>query len=83
MRKGKVMRSKFLVAALLSAAAAGAPALAQQAIDRGGIPTETQRRLAQGETQIPWDLIGLFGLLGLLGLRKKHPDDSYHPAPIE
>ena len=77
------MRSKILVVALLGAAAASAPALAQQVTDRGGIPTETQRRLAQGETQVPWDLIGLFGLLGLLGLRKRHPDDSYHPAPIE
>ncbi len=76
------MRSKILVAALLSAAVAEAPAIAQQAQD-GGIPTETQRRLAQGETEFPWDAIGLFGLLGLLGLRRRHPDDSYHPAPIE
>ena len=76
------MRSKLLAAALLGAALAGAPAPAQQAGD-GGIPTETQRRLAQGERDVPWDLFGLFGLLGLLGLRARHPDDSYHPAPIE
>jgi hypothetical protein len=76
------MQNKILAAAFLSLAAAAAPALAQQA-QGGGIPTETQRRLAQGQSEFPWDAIGLFGLLGLLGLRRRHPDDSYHPAPIE
>ena len=75
------MRHKLLIAALL-AAAAGPPALAQNQ-DVGGIPTETQRRLAQGDVGIPWDLVGLFGLLGLLGLRSRHPDDSYHPSPVD
>src|SRR5687767_13582 len=50
------MRAKLLLAALL-AAAAGPPALAQNQ-DAGGIPTETQRRLAQGDAAIPWDLLG-------------------------
>ena len=67
---------------LLGALAASAPAPAQN--ETSGIPTETQRRLAQGEPDIPWfDLIGLVGLVGLLGLRKSHPEDSYHPSPIE
>ena len=76
------MRTKLMLAALLAATAAGPPALAQNQ-EVGGVPTETQRRLAQGDAGIPWDLIGLFGLLGLLGLRKRHPDDSYHPTPLE
>jgi len=75
------MRNKLILAALL-AAAASPPALAQNQ-DVGGVPTETQRRLAQGDAGIPWDLIGLFGLLGVLGLRKRHPDDSYHPSSLE
>ena len=76
------MRIKLLLAALLAATAAGPPALAQNQ-EAGGIQTETQRRLAQGDAAIPWDLVGLFGLLGLLGLRRRHPDDSYHPSPLE
>ena len=75
------MRKQLILAALLTANAAG-PALAQNQ-DVGGVPTETQRRLAQGDAGIPWDLIGLFGLMGLLGLRKRHPDDSYHPSSLE
>lgn len=78
------MRSKLLLTALLVAAAASPPALAQQSQEVGGIPTETQRRLARADSgQIPWDLLGLFGLLGFLGLRREHPEDSYHPASLE
>ena len=78
------MRSRLLLTALMVAAAASPPALAQtQPQDKGGIPTETQRRLALGEAQFPWDLVGLFGLLGFLGLRREHPEDSYHPTPLE
>ena len=76
------MRRRLLLTALFVATAASPPALAQQPRDRGGIPTETQRRMAH-KTAIPWDLLGLFGLLGLLGLGRKHPEDSYHPAPLE
>ena len=76
------MRNKLMLTALLAATAASPPALAQNQ-DVGGIQTETQRRLAQGDAGIPWDLIGLFGLLGLLGLRRRHPDDSYHPSSLD
>ncbi len=76
------MRTQLILAGLLAATAASPPALAQNQ-DVGGVPTETQRRLAQGDAGIPWDLIGLFGLLGLLGLRKRHPDDSYHPTSLD
>jgi hypothetical protein len=69
---------------LVGMVAASAPAPAQQANDITGVPTETQRRLAQGQPDIPWfDLIGLVGLIGLLGLRKRHPEDGYHPSSIE
>ncbi len=62
--------------------AASAPAPAQQ--NDTGIPTETQQRLRSGPPDIPWlDLIGLVGLVGLLGLRRQHPEDSYHPSPID
>ncbi len=77
------MRHRLVATALLVAAAASPPALAQQPPEKGGVQTETQRRLAQGQSEVPWDLLGLLGFLGLLGLRRKHPDDSYHPAPLE
>ena len=76
------MRKTLILSTLVSLAALS-PAAAAQQTDPGGVPTETQRRLAQGDPEIPWDLVGLFGLLGLLGLRPPHPDDSYHPAPLD
>ncbi|MEO8546971.1 MAG: WGxxGxxG family protein [Sphingomicrobium sp.] len=76
------MRSRLMLTALLMVMAASPPALAQQPRDVGGIPTETQRRLAH-KNVFPWDLLGLIGLFGFLGLRRRHPDDSYHPAPLE
>lgn len=78
------MRTRFILPlALLGAVAASAPAPAQEN-EITGVPTETQRRLAQGEPDIPWfDLLGLVGLVGLLGLRKPHPEDGYHPSPVE
>ncbi len=77
------MRSRLMLAALLMATSASSPALAQQAQDKGGIPTETQKRMAHQDDPLPWDLLGLFGLIGLLGLRTRHPDDSYHPSNLE
>jgi hypothetical protein len=76
------MRTRWKLGMLIMAAALVTPAAAQQ--NDTGIRTETQERLAQGEPDIPWfDLIGLVGLVGLLGLRRRHPEDSYHPSPIE
>lgn len=77
------MRTRWMLVVLLAAAASGPAALAQATNDTG-IQSETQQRLQQGSGDVPWgDLIGLVGLLGLLGLRSKHPEDGYHPAPIE
>jgi hypothetical protein len=78
------MRKGMMLALLLATAAIG-PAAAQPSDNaRGGIPTETQDRLAGGvDFDVVWNLIGLAGLLGLLGLRKEHADDSYHPSSIE
>lgn len=76
------MRTRWMLAVLLAAAAPGPAALA--ATTDTGIPTETQERLRSGEVDIHWgDLLGLLGLFGLLGLRREHADDSYHPAPVE
>jgi hypothetical protein len=52
------------------------PAAAQEAKD-GGVPTETQARLASGQDQsFDWNWLGLFGLFGLAGLRHR-PDYSH------
>ena len=76
------MRMRLRVGVLVIALAALTPATAQQ--NDTGIPTETQERLRSGPPDIPWfDLIGLIGLVGLLGLRRQHPEDSYHPSPID
>ncbi|WP_309660686.1 WGxxGxxG family protein [Sphingomonas sp.] len=77
------MRTKLMVAALLMVSATSTPALAQKAQDKGGIPTETQQRMAHQDDPLPWDLLGLFGLIGLFGLRTSHPDDSYHPSNLD
>ena len=76
------MPMRMMVALLLMTAAIG-PASAQDN-DRGGVRTETESRLVdQGTNDILWNSIGLLGLLGLLGFRRRHGDDSYHPAPLE
>lgn len=78
------MRIRMLLAVLFITAAVG-PASAQPTDNaRGGIPTETQSRLAGGiDYDFIWNLLGLVGLLGLLGIGKEHADDSYHPSSIE
>ena len=76
------MPMRMMVALLLMTAAIG-PASAQDN-DRGGVRTETESRIVdQGTNDILWNSIGLLGLLGLLGFRRRHGDDSYHPAPLE
>jgi hypothetical protein len=81
-QEGEPMRLRLRLGVLIMAAAVAVPTSAQQ--NDTGIPTETQQRLRSGPPDIPWfDLIGLVGLVGLLGLRRKHPEDSYHPSPID
>ncbi|HEX6742152.1 MAG TPA: WGxxGxxG family protein [Sphingomicrobium sp.] len=76
------MRKRMLVALIFLTAAVG-PASAQEN-DRGSIRTETQDRLVSQDTNdILWNSIGLLGLLGLLGFRRRHGEDSYHPAALE
>jgi hypothetical protein len=75
------MRKRVVLALILATTLVG-PAAAQN--DRGGVNTETQSRLAGGsDPNLIWNILGLFGLIGLFGLRRDHPDDSYHPAPLE
>jgi hypothetical protein len=83
-KEGEPMKIGWKVPVLvLATAAAAAPAPAQDNTITG-VPTETQRRMAEGDVDIPWgDLIGLVGLVGLLGLRKRHPEDGYHPTVVE
>jgi hypothetical protein len=72
-----------MMAALLLMTAAIGPASAPDNA-RGGVRTETESRLIdQGTNDILWNAIGLLGLLGLMGFRRRHSDDSYHPAPLE
>jgi len=35
------------------------------------------------DSDLLWNILGLFGLLGLLGLKRSHAEDSYHPAGFE
>jgi hypothetical protein len=82
------MRIRMLVALLAVTAAIGPAAISAasaQPVERGGIRTETQSRLAgeNSSLDILWNALGLVGLLGLLGLRGEHEDDSYHPASFE
>jgi len=77
------MRNGMMFALFLAAASIG-PAAAQDTDNaRGGIPTETQSRMAEHSDNNLLDWFGLLGLLGLLGLRKEHDEDGYHPAPVE
>ncbi|HVM22533.1 MAG TPA: WGxxGxxG family protein [Sphingomicrobium sp.] len=77
------MRTRILLS-LLAVTIATVPASAQDN-RRGGVPTETMARLeaANDKNDLIWNLIGLFGLVGLLGLGAKHPEDGYHPAPLD
>jgi len=76
------MPKRMMFALLLMTAAVG-PASAQDN-ERGGVRTETQNRLVdQSTNDMLWNAIGLLGLLGLMGFRRRHSDDSYHPAPLE
>ena len=77
------MPMRMLLALLLMTAAIG-PASAQDDNERGGVRTETQSRLNdESSNDMLWNALGLLGLLGLAGFRRRHSDDSYHPAPLE
>jgi hypothetical protein len=72
---GKVKRAAWIGLGVVTLAWAGPPASAQTR-EPGGVPTETQQRLAEGQDNgFDWNWIGLFGLFGLAGLHRK-PD--YH-----
>ena len=76
------MPKRMMLALFLVTAAIG-PASAQDNA-RGGVRTETENRLLdQSTNDILWNAIGLLGLLGLMGFRRRHSDDSYHPASLE
>ena len=74
-----------LMLALLFMTAAVGPASAQtQTIQEGGLPTETQERMAAGDSNgLIWNLVGLLGLIGLIGLMPQHEEDSYHPSSFD
>ncbi len=72
-----------LMLALLFMTAAVGPASAQN-VQAGGLPTETQERMAaQDSNDLIWNLIGLLGLIGLIGLMPQHEEDSYHPSSFD
>ena len=62
----------------------GTPAAAQNVeSDDTGIPTETQRRLAQDkDDNTIWNLLGLIGLFGLIGYSRPSDNDGYTDDPI-
>lgn len=62
---------------ILAAATAPALAAAVQAPERDpNVGTETQERIAEGQTDdFEWEILGLLGLFGLAGLRRR-PDYS-------
>jgi len=69
--------------ALLFMTAAVGPAPAHN-LQVGGLPTETQERMAdQDNNDLIWNLIGLLGLIGLIGLMPQHEEDSYHPSSFD
>jgi len=78
------MRRRILLSLALITLLAG-PAAAQRSEERGGVRTETMSRMERQDAanDLIWNFVGLLGLLGLLGFRQGHPDDSYHPAPLE
>jgi hypothetical protein len=75
------MRKQVVLALLLAAAAAG-PAVAQD--QRGGVPTETEERSTnQGSgNDLIWNLVGCLGLLGVFGLWRNSDNDGYTDDPI-
>jgi hypothetical protein len=77
------MRWRMILALFLMTVIIG-PAAAQRE-QRGGLRTETEERLAEGNSSgdLIWNLIGLLGLIGLIGLLPQHEEDSYHPSSFD
>ena len=73
--KGKARRA-VLIGLGVAGLAWAAPPAAAQSPDKGGVPSETQERLAEGQNgDFDWNWLGLVGLFGLAGLHRR-PD--YH-----
>ena len=73
--KGKAGRAVLFGIGVAGLAWATPPAAAQPP-DKGGVPSETQERLAEGQNgDFDWNWLGLVGLFGLAGLHRR-PD--YH-----
>jgi hypothetical protein len=78
------MAKRMMAALFLVTVTVGPAAFAQQEPQPGGIRSETQRRLAEGDrTYDALNWLGLIGLIGLIGLTREHPEDSYHPSGLE
>ena len=77
------MRWHVILALLLMTVTIG-PAAAQHE-QRGGLRTETEEPLAEGNSSgdLVWNMIGLLGLIGLIGLLPQHEEDSYHPSSFD
>ena len=78
-----MLRRLTLSAAACAALLVAAPAASQVApqSDRDpNVGTETQERIAEGQTNdFDWGMLGLLGALGLLGLRRKKTTDYSSP----
>ena len=73
--KGKARTAVLVGLGVAGFAWAAPPAVAQQP-GAGGVPSETQERLAEGQNgDFDWNWLGLIGLFGLAGLHRR-PD--YH-----
>jgi MYXO-CTERM domain-containing protein len=64
-------RAMLGIAALITFAPAAAQVAPQSERDPN-VGTETQERIAEGQTNdFDWGILGLLGLLGLVGLRRR------------
>jgi hypothetical protein len=77
------MRYGRTAAVFMAAAIAGSSAPAQTPVHNDtGTTTETQERQADGNSDLMWNLLGMFGLVGLTGLWRRSDNDGYTDDPI-